>query len=64
MVDKCCDPEVGDFGYEFRPLLEERLAKFVVFLFNFEYFLTRLLVQSEQEQKQQLVQIYPKHWPR
>ncbi len=58
MVDKRCDPKVGDFGYEFWPLLEERLAKFVVFLFNFENFLTRLLVQSGQDQKQTLFHIY------
>lgn len=51
VVDKCCDPKVGDFSDEFRPLLEERLAEFVVFLFNFENFLTRLLIQSGKDQK-------------
>lgn len=49
MVDKRGDPEVGDFGDQFWPLLKERLAEFVVFLFYFEDLLACLLVQPEEE---------------
>lgn len=45
MVDKRGDPEVGDFGDQFWPLLKEWLTKFVVFLFYFEDLLACLLVQ-------------------
>lgn len=51
MVDKCGDPEVGDFGDQFWPLLKEWLTEFVVFLFYFEDFLTCLLIQPEQEKE-------------
>lgn len=51
MVDKRGDPEVGDFGDQFWPLLKERLAEFVVFLFYFEDLLTRLLVQPKEKNK-------------
>lgn len=49
MVDKCGDPEVGDFSDQFWPLLKEWLAEFVVFLFYFEDLLTGLLVQPKGE---------------
>lgn len=51
MVDKCGDPEVGNFGDQFWPLLKERLAEFVVFLFYFEDLLTGLLVQPSGKKK-------------
>lgn len=51
MVDKCGDPEVGNFGDQFWPLLKERLAEFVVFLFYFEDLLTGLLVQPSEKKK-------------
>ncbi len=47
MIDKRGDPEVGDFGDQFWPLLKEWLTEFVVFLFYFEDLLTGLLVQPE-----------------
>lgn len=47
MVDKRGDPEVGDFGDQFWPLLKEWLTEFVVFLFYFEDLLAGLLVQPE-----------------
>ena len=49
MVDKRGDPEVGDFGDQFWPLLKEWLTEFVVFLFYFEDLLTGLLVQPERK---------------
>lgn len=51
MVDKCGDPEIGDFGDQFWPLLKEWLTEFVVFLFYFEDLLTGLLIQPVEEKK-------------
>lgn len=68
MVDKCGDPEVGNFGDQVRPLLKERLAEFVVFLFYFEDLLTGLLVQPSEKknwfrdtQKRTSVIVYEKN---
>lgn len=52
MVDERGDPEVGDFGDQFWPLLKEWLTEFVVFLFYFEDLLTGLLVQPERKKLQ------------
>lgn len=49
MVDKRGDPEIGDFGDQFRPLLKEWLTEFVVFLFYFEDLLTGLLIQPKRQ---------------
>lgn len=39
------DPEVGDFSYQIRPLLEVGLPQFVVLLFNLKDFFRSLFIQ-------------------
>lgn len=62
MVDKRGDPEVGDFGDQFWPLLKEWLTEFVVFLFYFEDLLTGLLIQPEEKENKCVIHFSGSVW--
>lgn len=61
MIHECSDPKVGNFGNEFWPLLKIWLAKLVVFLLDFEDFLTGLFIQSVVDKYKQFISVQGFH---